>query len=94
MHFPQSGRISGGGSLQVVNEYRPSGHIGGDFYCLLPLSESNVGIFLADVMGHGVGAALRNVSAQCDGPNRAGEIRRSGRVVPAIEPPAPRVISR
>jgi sigma-B regulation protein RsbU (phosphoserine phosphatase) len=42
----------------VVNQYRPSGHVGGDFYCLLPLSETCVGIFVSDVMGHGVGAAL------------------------------------
>jgi sigma-B regulation protein RsbU (phosphoserine phosphatase) len=57
MSFPKSGAASGG-SLHVVNQYRPSGHVGGDFYCLLPLSETSVGIFVADVMGHGVGAAL------------------------------------
>ncbi len=56
--FPKSGSTAAGGSLQVINEYRPSGPIGGDFYCLLPLSETSVGIFVADVMGHGVGAAL------------------------------------
>jgi sigma-B regulation protein RsbU (phosphoserine phosphatase) len=55
--FPKSHSTTGG-SLQVVNQYRPSGHVGGDFFCLLPLSETSVGIFLADVMGHGVGAAL------------------------------------
>jgi sigma-B regulation protein RsbU (phosphoserine phosphatase) len=55
--FPKSGSTAGG-SLQVVNQYRPSGHVGGDFYCLLPLSETCVGIFVSDVMGHGVGAAL------------------------------------
>jgi sigma-B regulation protein RsbU (phosphoserine phosphatase) len=56
--FPKSGSSTTGGTLQVVNQYRPSGHVGGDFYCLLPLSETSVGIFVADVMGHGVGAAL------------------------------------
>lgn len=45
-------------SLHVVHEYRPSGPVGGDFYCLLPLSETCVGLFIADVMGHGVAAAL------------------------------------
>ncbi len=58
MRFPKSGSTAGGGSLQVVSQYRPSGHVGGDFYCLLPLSETSVGIFVADVMGHGVSAAL------------------------------------
>jgi sigma-B regulation protein RsbU (phosphoserine phosphatase) len=58
IYFPGSGGTASGGSLHVVNQYRPSGHVGGDFYCLLPLSEFSVGIFVADVMGHGVGAAL------------------------------------
>ncbi len=58
IYFPAPGSGVAVGSLQVVNEYRPSGPIGGDFYCLLPLSETSVGIFVADVMGHGVGAAL------------------------------------
>ncbi len=58
MCFPKPCGAVAAGSLQVVNEYRPSGHVGGDFYSLLPLSETSVGIFVADVMGHGVGAAL------------------------------------
>lgn len=50
--------IAGNGSIRVIHEYRPSGPVGGDFFCLLPLSETHIGVFLADVMGHGVGAAL------------------------------------
>ncbi|MFC7336046.1 SpoIIE family protein phosphatase [Haloferula chungangensis] len=46
------------GSIEVVHDYRPSGPVGGDFFCLLPFSDSKIGIFIADVMGHGVGAAL------------------------------------
>lgn len=49
---------AGKGSIEVIHEYRPSGPVGGDFFCLLPLSDTSVGIFIADVMGHGVGAAL------------------------------------
>ena len=48
----------GNGSIEVIHEYRPSGPVGGDFFCLLPLSDTRVGVFIADVMGHGVGAAL------------------------------------
>jgi sigma-B regulation protein RsbU (phosphoserine phosphatase) len=48
----------GNGSIEVIHEYRPSGPVGGDFFCLLPLTETKVGVFIADVMGHGVGAAL------------------------------------
>jgi len=57
MSFPTSVGAAAG-SLHVVNQYRPSGQVGGDFYCVLPLSETSVGIYVADVMGHGVGAAL------------------------------------
>jgi PAS domain S-box-containing protein len=49
---------AGKGSIEVIHEYRPSGPVGGDFFCLLPLSDTSVGILIADVMGHGVGAAL------------------------------------
>ncbi|HSP42253.1 MAG TPA: SpoIIE family protein phosphatase [Luteolibacter sp.] len=55
--FPETPE-PGKGSIEVIHEYRPSGPVGGDFFCLLPLSETRVGIFIADVMGHGVGAAL------------------------------------
>jgi phosphoserine phosphatase RsbU/P len=55
--FPEE-PATGEGSIEVIHEYRPSGPVGGDFFCLLPLSETRVGIFIADVMGHGVGAAL------------------------------------
>jgi sigma-B regulation protein RsbU (phosphoserine phosphatase) len=48
----------GKGSIEVIHEYRPSGPVGGDFFCLLPLTETKAGILIADVMGHGVGAAL------------------------------------
>lgn len=57
LRFPESSD-TGAGSIQVIHEYRPSGPVGGDFFCLLPLSETRAGIFIADVMGHGVGAAL------------------------------------
>jgi sigma-B regulation protein RsbU (phosphoserine phosphatase) len=55
--FPEVSK-TGRGSIEVIHEYRPSGPVGGDFFCLLPLSETRVGILIADVMGHGVGAAL------------------------------------
>lgn len=57
MFFPASPKDSTK-SLYVVHDYRPSGPVGGDFYCLLPLSSTCAGIFIADVMGHGVAAAL------------------------------------
>ncbi len=38
--------------------YRPSHHLAGDFFFLLPLEEDRLGVIVCDVMGHGVKAAL------------------------------------
>lgn len=38
--------------------YKPSHHLAGDFFELVPISEHKVGILVCDVMGHGVKAAL------------------------------------
>ncbi len=45
-------------ALRFCSRYRPSGTVGGDFYDILPLSGSAAGVFVCDVMGHGVRAAL------------------------------------
>lgn len=38
--------------------YKPSHHLAGDFFDLIPISENRLGILVCDVMGHGVKAAL------------------------------------
>jgi serine phosphatase RsbU (regulator of sigma subunit) len=38
--------------------YEPSGAVGGDYFEILPLSDTVAGVFLCDVMGHGVRSAL------------------------------------
>ena len=38
--------------------YQPAEHVGGDFFCVLPLSETEAGVFICDVLGHGLRAAL------------------------------------
>ena len=45
-------------SLDIAAVYRPASHVGGDFYDFVPLSSQRLGIFIADVVGHGVPAAL------------------------------------
>lgn len=45
-------------ALRFCSRYRPSGTVGGDFYDLLPLADHVAGVFVCDVMGHGVRAAL------------------------------------
>ncbi len=46
------------GHLEFAHVYHPSGMVGGDFFSILPVSESRVLIFVADVMGHGARASL------------------------------------
>lgn len=47
-----------GESLVFSHLWIPSSGMAGDFFEILPLSQTHAGIFLCDVMGHGVRAAL------------------------------------
>ena len=47
-----------GSHLRFFDRYWPNGAVGGDFFSVLPLSDTFAGVFLCDVMGHGVRAAL------------------------------------
>jgi serine phosphatase RsbU (regulator of sigma subunit) len=44
--------------IQFRHLYRPSGSVGGDFFDILAISDTQAGILICDVMGHGVRAAL------------------------------------
>jgi len=44
--------------LQFSHLYRPSGMVGGDFFDIRAVSETEAGIFISDVVGHGMRAAL------------------------------------
>ncbi len=44
--------------LRFCERYRPNGAVGGDFFDVLSISPTCGGIFICDVMGHGVRAAL------------------------------------
>ncbi len=44
--------------LKFCHRYHPSGQVGGDFFNVLALSDTQAGLFLCDVMGHGVRSAL------------------------------------
>lgn len=44
--------------LDVASVYRPSALVGGDFFDYVPDGDGRLGIFIADVAGHGVPAAL------------------------------------
>ncbi len=44
--------------LEFGHAYLPSGAVGGDFFEIFAVSENKLGIFISDVMGHGVRSAL------------------------------------
>jgi serine phosphatase RsbU (regulator of sigma subunit) len=44
--------------LHFRHRYHPSGLVGGDFFNILPLAPNKAGVFICDVMGHGVRSAL------------------------------------
>jgi len=45
-------------ALKFYSFFIPSGAVSGDFFDVVPLSKTSVGIFICDVMGHDVRAAL------------------------------------
>ena len=45
-------------ALGFYSFYSPSGAVSGDFFSVMPLSDNRVGVFICDVMGHDVRAAL------------------------------------
>ena len=55
--FPP-GAPPGESILGLGHIYLPSGAVGGDFFEIFSVSETRVGIFISDVMGHGVRSAL------------------------------------
>ena len=46
------------GGLAFAHCYRPAATVSGDFFDILPLSPTRSGVFICDVMGHGLRAAL------------------------------------
>ena len=45
-------------ALEFCHRYIPNELVGGDLFAFIPVSETNVGVLICDVMGHGVHAAL------------------------------------
>ncbi|MBI2948179.1 MAG: SpoIIE family protein phosphatase, partial [Verrucomicrobia bacterium] len=55
--FPRSARPKDS-ALRFCHRYLPTGTVGGDFFNVLALSDTKAGLFICDVMGHGVRSAL------------------------------------
>jgi sigma-B regulation protein RsbU (phosphoserine phosphatase) len=55
--FPP-GAADGSSAFQFTHRYLPTGAVGGDFFSISALSETEAGVFICDVAGHGVRSAL------------------------------------
>ena len=70
--------------LDLAAFFRPSGYVGGDVYDVQRLDEDHVGLWIADVVGHGVPAALMTMFVKAALPTK--EIAgRAYRIVPPDE---------
>lgn len=47
-----------GENIKVTSKYVPSEFLGGDIYDIFEIDEENIGIYIADVSGHGVSASM------------------------------------
>ena len=45
-------------ALRFSHRYIPAAEVGGDFFTIFPITDSTAGVFICDVMGHGMRAAL------------------------------------
>jgi sigma-B regulation protein RsbU (phosphoserine phosphatase) len=55
--FPHSASPEGS-AFRFAHRFCPASELAGDFFSVFPLSDSRAGIFICDVMGHGVRSAL------------------------------------
>jgi phosphoserine phosphatase RsbU/P len=55
---PAGGKPGQESTLKFFTFFHPSGTVSGDFFDVIPLSKTSVGVFICDVMGHDVRAAL------------------------------------
>ena len=55
--FPRSA-LPSQSALRFYHRYQPAAAVGGDFFNIFAIDDSTAGIFICDVMGHGMRAAL------------------------------------
>src|SRR5262245_22141201 len=55
--FPPSASLEQS-ALRFHHRYQPAAAVGGDFFTVFPISDTAAGVFICDVMGHGLRAAL------------------------------------
>src|SRR5213082_1344755 len=69
-------------ALRFLSLYFPTGDVNGDFFNVFPIGEKAAGIFICDVMGHGVRSALITSDPRVGGRTWAG-CGRPGRITDA-----------
>src|SRR6185503_4542086 len=55
--FPRDAKPAAS-ALRFCHRYQPTDDVGGDFFNVLALSDTEAGVFICDVMGHGASSAL------------------------------------
>lgn len=65
--------------IECSSVYRPAQAVGGDFFTIIPITDTKVGVLICDIMGHGLRAALgtaimrglvEELKAEAEMPNR------------------------
>jgi len=68
-------------SLDIAAHYQPAQRAGGDYYDFFPLPEGKLGIFIADVSGHGTPAAVFMAVTHCMAHTHPGPPTPPGKVL-------------
>jgi phosphoserine phosphatase RsbU/P len=75
---------SGFSTLTFAHCYRPAAAVGGDFFDIFPLSQNRAGVFICDVMGHGLRAALITAIIRTLLEELRGVMQNAGRFLSAL----------
>jgi len=75
---------SGFSTLTFAHCYRPAAAVGGDFFDIFPLSQNRAGVFICDVMGHGLRAALVTAIIRTLLEELRGVMQNAGRFLSAL----------
>jgi sigma-B regulation protein RsbU (phosphoserine phosphatase) len=68
-------------SLDIAAHYQPAQRAGGDYYDFFPLPDGKLGIFIADVSGHGTPAAVFMAVTHCMAHTHPGPPAPPGKVL-------------
>ena len=70
--------------VSFVSGYLPAENLSGDFYNVIKIDESHYGVYIGDVSGHGVSAAMLTVFTFQKIMSLVDEIGKEGMTIPAM----------